>query len=68
MKAFMPTYQSDAGTAAVTPSHAARRSRAARIPTEYAVHIMLDGGHREEVRFKVWMIFASGMGKKSPLR
>lgn len=28
-----------------------RKSKYARTPTEYAVHLMLDGGHREEVRF-----------------
>lgn len=54
MKPFMPLYESDAGatptgTAAGTD---ARRSRYARTPSEYAVHIMLDGGHREEVRFQ----------------
>jgi hypothetical protein len=27
------------------------RSRYARTPTEYAVHLMIEGGHREEVRF-----------------
>lgn len=52
MKAFMPTYQSDAGTAPASPSQAPRRSRYVRTPTEYSVHILLDGGHREEVRFQ----------------
>lgn len=28
-----------------------KRSRYARTPTEYAVHILIQGGHREEVRF-----------------
>ncbi|WP_305082365.1 hypothetical protein [Oculatella sp. LEGE 06141] len=28
-----------------------KRSRYARTPSEYAVHIMIEGGHREEVRF-----------------
>ncbi|SRR5579883_1501500 len=28
-----------------------RRSKYARTPTEYAVHILIEGGHREEVRF-----------------
>jgi hypothetical protein len=28
-----------------------RRSKYARTPTEYAVHILIQGGHREEVRF-----------------
>jgi len=28
-----------------------RRSKYARTPTEYAVHLLIDGGHREEVRF-----------------
>ncbi|NJP09846.1 MAG: hypothetical protein HC866_10440 [Leptolyngbyaceae cyanobacterium RU_5_1] len=28
-----------------------RRSRYARTPTEYAVHLLIEGGHREEVRF-----------------
>ncbi len=28
-----------------------RRSKFARTPTEYAVHLLIDGGHREEVRF-----------------
>jgi hypothetical protein len=27
------------------------RSRYARTPTEYAVHLLIEGGHREEVRF-----------------
>jgi hypothetical protein len=41
---------------AATPSAAnagtaERKSRYARTPSEYAVHIMIDGGHREEVRF-----------------
>lgn len=29
----------------------AKRSKYARTPTEYAVHILIQGGHREEVRF-----------------
>ena len=41
--------------AAGTPNQGAapgdRRSKYARTPTEYAVHILIDGGHREEVRF-----------------
>ena len=37
-------------SAAVAGS-AERKSRYARTPSEYAVHIMIDGGHREEVRF-----------------
>ncbi|MBM0742662.1 hypothetical protein JOY44_13750 [Phormidium sp. CLA17] len=28
-----------------------RKSKYARTPTEYAVHLLIDGGHREEVRF-----------------
>lgn len=28
-----------------------RRSKYARTPSEYAVHILIQGGHREEVRF-----------------
>lgn len=28
-----------------------RRSRYARTPTEYAVFLLIEGGHREEVRF-----------------
>ncbi|WP_432808156.1 hypothetical protein [Pantanalinema sp. GBBB05] len=28
-----------------------KRSRFARTPTEYAVHLLIEGGHREEVRF-----------------
>jgi len=28
-----------------------RRSKYARTPTEYAVHLLIQGGHREEVRF-----------------
>lgn len=27
------------------------KGRYVRTPTEYAVHLMIDGGHREEVRF-----------------
>ena len=42
-------------SAAGTPNQGAapgdRRSKYARTPTEYAVHILIDGGHREEVRF-----------------
>ena len=38
-----------------TPDSAAagepKRSKYARTPTEYAVHILIQGGHREEVRF-----------------
>ena len=29
-----------------------RKSKYARTPTEYAVHLLIDGGHREEVRFQ----------------
>lgn len=28
-----------------------KKSRYARTPTEYAVHLLIEGGHREEVRF-----------------
>lgn len=28
-----------------------KRSRFARTPSEFAVHILIEGGHREEVRF-----------------
>jgi len=28
-----------------------RRSRYARTPSEYSVHLLIEGGHREEVRF-----------------
>ncbi|MEX0268016.1 hypothetical protein AB3R30_02625 [Leptolyngbyaceae cyanobacterium UHCC 1019] len=28
-----------------------RKSKYARTPSEYAVHLLIDGGHREEVRF-----------------
>ncbi len=28
-----------------------KRSRYARTPSEYAVHLLIEGGHREEVRF-----------------
>lgn len=28
-----------------------KRSRYAKTPTEYAVHLLIEGGHREEVRF-----------------
>ncbi len=28
-----------------------RRSKYARVPAEYAVHLLLEGGHREEIRF-----------------
>jgi hypothetical protein len=33
------------------PSGEQRRSKYARTPTEYAVHLLIEGGHREEVRF-----------------
>lgn len=29
----------------------ARKSRYARTPTEYVIHLLIQGGHREEVRF-----------------
>jgi hypothetical protein len=29
-----------------------KRSRYARTPSEYAVHLLIEGGHREEVRFQ----------------
>jgi hypothetical protein len=28
-----------------------KRSKYARTPSEYAVHLLIEGGHREEVRF-----------------
>jgi len=31
-----------------------------RTPSEYSVHLLLDGGHREEVRFATLQIFKSG--------
>jgi hypothetical protein len=33
------------------PAGEQRRSKYARTPTEYAVHLLIQGGHREEVRF-----------------
>jgi hypothetical protein len=33
------------------PAGEQRRSKYARTPTEYAVYILIQGGHREEVRF-----------------
>jgi hypothetical protein len=56
MKAFMPPHQlplhqSDDGATPAAGS-TERRSRYTRTPSEYAVHILLDGGHREEVRFQ----------------
>lgn len=33
------------------PSGEQKRSKYARVPSEYAVHVLLEGGHREEVRF-----------------
>jgi hypothetical protein len=33
------------------PAAEQKRSRYARTPTEYAVHFLIQGGHREEVRF-----------------
>lgn len=42
-------------TGNINPSQTAsgepKRSKYARTPTEYAVHILIEGGHREEVRF-----------------
>lgn len=38
-------------TANAAPAGEPRRSKYARTPTEYAVHLLIDGGHREEVRF-----------------
>jgi hypothetical protein len=56
MKAFMsyqlPPHQSDDGTTPAAAGSTERRSRHTRTPSEYAVHILLDGGHREEVRFQ----------------
>lgn len=37
--------------AATGPTGEQRRSKYARTPTEYAVHLLIQGGHREEVRF-----------------
>ncbi|HEY9909093.1 MAG TPA: hypothetical protein V6D18_15970 [Thermosynechococcaceae cyanobacterium] len=37
--------------AATGPAGEQRRSKYARTPTEYAVHLLIQGGHREEVRF-----------------
>ncbi len=34
------------------PAGEQRRSKYARTPTEYAVHLLIEGGHREEVRFQ----------------
>ena len=34
-----------------SPAGDQRRSKYARTPTEYAVHLLIQGGHREEVRF-----------------
>ncbi len=41
------------GNTSPKPTDAAgeRRSKYARVPTEYAVHLLIEGGHREEVRF-----------------
>jgi hypothetical protein len=56
MKAFMshqlPPHQSDDGATPTATGSTERRSRHTRTPSEYAVHILLDGGHREEVRFQ----------------
>jgi hypothetical protein len=46
----MPPHQTDSGATPATDS-GQQRKRYARTPTEYAVHLMLEGGHREEVRF-----------------
>jgi hypothetical protein len=48
MNASNQSYETLSGE---TPA-AERRSRTARVPDEYAVHLFLDGGHKEEVRFQ----------------
>jgi hypothetical protein len=50
MKAFIPPHETDSG--ATPTAGGERRSRYAKVPSEYAVHLMMDGGHREEVRFQ----------------
>lgn len=50
MRDFTPAHQTDSGA---TPAGSTeRRSRFTKTPSEYAVHLLLDGGHREEVRFQ----------------
>jgi hypothetical protein len=51
MRDFTPPHQTDSGATPTSTGGTERRSRYAKTPTEYAVHILLDGGHREEVRF-----------------
>ncbi len=46
-----PSPETSSG-AGQTAGGAERRSRYAKVPSEYAVHIMIEGGHREEVRFQ----------------
>lgn len=51
MRNFVPPQETDSG-ATPTAGGAERRSRYAKVPTEYAVHLLIEGGHREEVRFQ----------------
>jgi hypothetical protein len=54
------------GNTSPKPTDAAgdRRSKYARVPTEYAVHLLIEGGHREEVRFTTIQDFASTSRRK----
>lgn len=50
MRNFVPPQATDSG--ATSTSGGERRSRFAKVPSEYAVHLLIEGGHREEVRFQ----------------
>jgi hypothetical protein len=47
---FVPPQETDSG--ATPAAGGERRSRFAKVPSEYAVHLLIEGGHREEVRFQ----------------
>ncbi len=51
MRDFTATNSTETG-ATPASGNVERRSRAAKVPDEYAVHLFMDGGHREEVRFQ----------------
>jgi hypothetical protein len=49
---FMPPHETDSGATPTAGGSGERRSRYAKVPSEYAVHFLIEGGHREEVRFQ----------------
>jgi hypothetical protein len=37
-----------------------------RVPTEYAIHLLIEGGHREEIRFTTIQEFQKWYGELQP--